>query len=225
MSETEEFTIGAEVLCRSGPCGTLRRVVVNPVTRTLTHLVVEPTRLHGIGRLVPIDLVDSADSQVRLRCSQLEFDALEDAEETRFLPGAPGEWGYHQDHMLSMPYYPLGSSEPEFGGSALPPNVEGPAVAGAITYDHIPAGEVQVRRGDHVHAVDGAIGRVRGLVIDPQGHNVTHVLLDEGHLWGHKEVAIPIAAVTGLDNGVQLAMTKDEVKDLPPVKVHHHAHG
>jgi protein kinase-like protein/PRC-barrel domain protein len=86
-----------------------------------------------------------------------------------------------------------------------------------VTHDRVPVGEVQVRRGEHVHATDGAIGRVRGLVIDPADHHVTHVLLDEGHLWGHKQVAIPIGSVTGVDDGVRLSLTKDEVRDLPPI--------
>ena len=89
----------------------------------------------------------------------------------------------------------------------------------ATVSDRIPAGEVAVRRGDHVHATDGAIGRVQGLVIDPSDHQVTHVLLDEGHLWGEKRVAIPISAVTGVEDGVQLNLTKDEVRDLPAVEL------
>ena len=60
MSETTEFTIGSEVACSDGACGELRRVVVNPVARALTHLVVEPRFRQGAGRLVPIDHVESA---------------------------------------------------------------------------------------------------------------------------------------------------------------------
>jgi hypothetical protein len=42
------------------------------------------------------------------------------------------------------------------------------------------------------------------------------VLLQEGHVFGRKVVAIPIAAVTGADeNGMQLNITKQQVKDLP----------
>ena len=74
-------------------------------------------------------------------------------------------------------------------------------------------------RGDPVVAKDGPIGRVQGLVIDPADHHVTHVLLDEGHLWGAKRVAIPIGAVAEVNDadGVCVSLTKDEVRDLPPV--------
>jgi hypothetical protein len=37
---------------------------------------------------------------------------------------------------------------------------------------------VKIRRGQRVHASDGEIGKVRGLVVDPDDDSVTHVLLD-----------------------------------------------
>lgn len=46
---------------------------------------------------------------------------------------------------------------------------------------------------------------------------MTHVLLQEGHLWGHREVAIPISAVTAVNVGIQLKLTKQQVGDLPSV--------
>jgi hypothetical protein len=42
------------------------------------------------------------------------------------------------------------------------------------------------------------------------------VLLAEGHLWGRKEVAIPVTAVTRVDQGIRLNLTKEQVGDLPP---------
>ena len=208
MTEATEFTIGSEVTCSDGVCGELTRVVVDPVARALTHLVVEPTNRQGIGRLVPVELVESTGEEIRLRCATSEFEALEDAEETRFLPGASGAWGYGQGQMLSMPYFGLG-----MGGMGMG---MGPGPQ-AVVYDRVPAGEVEVRRGEHVHATDGPIGQVQGLVIDPSDHHVTHVLLDEGHLWGKKRVAIPISVVQDVKDGVRLSVTKDQVRDLPPV--------
>ena len=89
----------------------------------------------------------------------------------------------------------------------------------AVTRDVIPSGEVAIRRGEQVHATDGDIGRVEGLVIDRRDHRVTHVLLQEGHLWGRKDVAIPISAATRVDKVIQLNMTKQEVQDLAEVEI------
>ncbi len=212
----EAFTIGSEVSCTDGIGGELTRVIVDPVADELTHLVVEPKGRLGLARLVPIDLVDAdaGPGQVRLTCTLAEFTHLDPAEETQFVPGTQGYQAYGPQQVLTWPYSTL-------GGAAPVPQRLLDGVSETVTYDTVPAGEVEVRRGEHVHATDGAIGHVEGLVIDPRNHHVTHVLLKEGHLWGRKEVAIPIGAVTGTDDGVQLSLTKHEVGNLPPVDVQH----
>lgn len=215
MSEATEFSIGSEVSCSDGPCGELRRVVIDPVARVLTHLVVEPKHGREKGRLVPVVLVSSTAQRVVLACTRSEFDKLEEAEETQFVPGGTGQWGYGQDQMFSWPYYRLGGAGAlGMGGLGMGRGAERPLV---FTNNRVPLGEVEVRRGEHVFATDGAIGRVQGLVIHPGDHCVTHVLLDEGHLWGQKRVAIPISAVKDATDGVRLNLTKDEVRVLPSV--------
>jgi sporulation protein YlmC with PRC-barrel domain len=210
VEEATQFTIGAEASCTDGACGEVIRVVVDPVARAVTHLVVEPTDRQGLGKLVPLDLVEVVAGVVRLGCSMEEFDKLEAAEETHFLPGSEDLGGYRSGHVYAWPYYTrdLGSGIGGMGNMTPP-----------ITSDTVPLGEVAVRRGQEVHATDGAIGRVQGLVIDAGDHHVTHVLLQEGHLWGRKDVAIPISAVTTIDGGIQLNITKHEVQELPPVDI------
>jgi sporulation protein YlmC with PRC-barrel domain len=208
MAETT-FKIGADASCTDGPCGTVIRVVVNPVQEVVTHLVVEPAHREGLGRLVPLDLVevDAESGDVGLRCSLAEFGKLPYAEETEFLPGSGVYAGYPASQVFALPYYGLGV------GNITPP----------IVTDTLPAGEVGIRRGQEVHATDGGIGRVQGLVVDRATLHVTHVLLQEGHLWGRKEVAIPISAVKEIDDamldGIQITLTKQEVEDLPAIDV------
>ncbi len=211
----ETFTIGAEASCTDGDCGEVRRVIVNPVAREVTHLVVEPKGRLGLARLVPLDLVETSESQVRIRCTLAEFAELEPAEETEFIPGSQGYAAYGPEQVLVWPYYGLGGAATATDAAALQ------GTSQTVTYDTIPLGEVEVRRGDAVQATDGSIGRVHGLVVDPRTHHVTHVLLAEGHLWGKKEVAIPIRSVTRVDEGIELNITKKQVEDLPPVDIDH----
>jgi hypothetical protein len=226
MIETEQFTIGTGAACEDGPCGELRRVVVDPVARTLTHLVIGPADGSEPARLVPVDLVESgAQTGIRLRCPLARFETFEPAEETRFLPGASGAWNYRPEDMLSWPFYGLGLGGALLGGEgavaaghgAIDPAPQLGAAPQEVAFERVPVGEVQVRRGEHVHAKDGDLGRVQGLVVDPRDHHVTHVLLDEGHLWALARVAIPIKFVTGVEDGVSLDLTKAEVRDLPQV--------
>lgn len=214
MPETTQFTIGAEARCTDGVCGEVRRVVVDPVARSVTHLVVEPADHLELARLVPLDLVTSSAGEVAIRCTRDEFARLDAAEETQFAPGPPGYGPYGPEQVLSWPYYGLGP-----GMAGVGPEMVSPGV----TYDTVPLGEVEVRRGEPVLATDGYIGRVQGLVIERKSGHVTHVLLQEGHLWGKKDVAIPIRAVTGIDadEGIRLNITKQQVQDLPPADIEH----
>ena len=214
MAETP-FAIGADARCADGVCGKVTRVVVNPVKRAVTHLVVEPRHRPGLGRLVPLDLVDAATpEEVRLLCTRAEFDQLGFAEDTDFAPRtSPDQYpGYSAEQMLMWPYYS------PIGGEDVPQTREDEP-AGA--YDSLPPGEVDVRRNKLVYATDGEIGRVEGLVVNSGSHHVSHVLLQEGHLFGRREVAIPIGAVTGVVDTVQLNITKQQVENLPAVSTDH----
>jgi hypothetical protein len=211
MSESTEFIIGSSVSCSDGPCGELTRAVVDPAARTVSHLVVGPPHRGGTSRLVPVRLAGTGTAAIHLRCTMSQFEGLQEAEETQTVPGAFGEL---PDRKLSAPYYGR-------GGMGLAMAVGTGLGTGTaprrITSDRIPAGKVEVRRGEHVHATDGPIGKVRGLTVLTRGHHVTHILLDEGHLWGKRRVAIPIGAVADFSDGVRLSLTKDEVRDLPQV--------
>ena len=201
------ITIGSNVACSDGAAGTVVRVVVDPVALSLTHLVVEPVHRSGLGRLVPLALVEADGTSVRLRCTSEQLRALPLAEETDFLPGGSGYEDYAAHEAFYWPYFGL-----EGGGSSFVTNA-----SGIVTRDALPPGEVGVRRGERVHARDGEIGKVEGLVVDPSQGLVTHVLLQEGHLWGRKQVAIPISAVTGLEDGICVQMSKREIESLPAV--------
>jgi sporulation protein YlmC with PRC-barrel domain len=212
MAGAVGFAIGSEVSCADGQCGQLSRVVVDPVAVAVTDLVVEPEHRSGLARLVPVELASPAADGILLSCTLAQFAQFDSAEETQFVPGTRGYEIYGPDQVLSWPYYRLGDT-------VMDPDLEG-KFSETVTVDTVPVGEVEVRRGGHVQATDGAIGQVQGLVIDAASEHVTHVLLQEGHLWGRKQVAIPIGAVTDVaDDGITLSISRQQVADLPPVSL------
>jgi hypothetical protein len=230
---TRQFTIGSAVRCGDGACGRLVRVVIEPIDRVLTHLVVNPEQRGKEPRLVPVAIAESAadhaaPEEIVLHCSLAEFETFERALETHFLAGASGRWDYRQEQMLTWPHYRLGVGGGRaggVGGSDARVGRAGPATdtgARTLARDRVPVYGIEVRRGDRVQAVDGRIGRVQGLIVDRVDHQVTHVLLDESHLWDQKRVAIPIGAVIDLKDvtdGVRINLTKDQVRNLPPVEL------
>jgi len=202
MPETERFTIGAEVSCTDGPCGTLTRMVLDPVADVVTHLIVQPRREHEPARLVPVELVDSAADGIRLKCAVADFESLDPAREEQFIASDNDVPDYRTTDTVAWPY---------FGYRGARGHLEAD--------DAIPPGEVEVQRGEHVNATDGHIGQVEGLVIDPASHHVTHVLLQEGHLWGRKQVTIPIGTVTRVADRIEVNLTKQQVQALPEVDI------
>lgn len=212
MPAAEQLRIGSHVTCTDGAAGELTRVVVDPVAQSVTHLAVEPAHRRGLARLVPVRLAGAAaPDSIALDCTMAEFEALDPAEETLFVPGSRGYEAYGPEQVLSWPYYRLGDA-------VMFPEDEG-KVSETVTTDTVPRGEVAVQRGAHVHATDGPIGHVQGLVVDPDTEHVTHVLLQEGHLWGRKQVAIPISVVSELDDGIGLSISKREVGQLPAARL------
>jgi len=216
MAKTMPFRIGADASCTDGACGQVSRIIVNPVAREVTHLVVDAKRRNGPGRLVPVDLVDATTSQIRLRCTVAEFQALHPAQETEVVPDLDPTGHAHQE---ARKQYRMGFDV------VWPVRDPGePKAPQEVTVDSVPYGEVEVHRDLTVLATDGEIGQVEGLVVESGGHHVTHVLLQKGRMWGHKEVAIPIRAVTKIGTLlIQLSLTKHQVKDLPPVDIDHPA--
>ena len=87
MAEETEFAMGATASCVDGPGGRMSRVIIDPATETVTHLVIEPKHRLGVARLVPLDLVDTTAGDVRLRCTVEEFSQLEPAQDA---PGGGG---------------------------------------------------------------------------------------------------------------------------------------
>jgi sporulation protein YlmC with PRC-barrel domain len=195
MAEAVEFTIGARASCSDGVCGEVSGVIVDPADRRVTHLVIEPGHRREVGRLVPAGLIDTTGGEIRLRCTLAGFAALDPAQETMIVEGG-------------------GSGTLGPGGMPAPAGI--PHQASTFVEDVVPVGEMELEPGQPVHATDGEIGHVRGFRIDPGDQRVTHVLLREGHLWDRKDVAIPVSAVTGVENGIRLSLTKKQVGDLPP---------
>ena len=193
MAAETEFAIGAKASCTDGPCGEVTRLIFDPAAQTVTHLVIKPEHEAGRARLVSRDLVGTAAGEITLRCTLAEFGQLERADEMEMVEGRASGLG------------------PE--GARAPMGI--PKATRTVVEEVVPLGETDLHPGEPVHAVDGEIGHVQGFMVD-EAHRVTHVLLKEGHFWGRKEVAIPVSAVTGMEDGIRLSLTRKQVEDLPP---------
>ena len=218
--------LGNRVRCTDGAYGELADIVIDPLERRVTHLVVQSE--HGVGeaRLVPIQLAKGRDDErreIELECTLGDAQGFETVNEAAYIrlgesPAEDPDWDVGVEHVLAMPYYSRLGADPYPGAypGEIPSDV-------SIYYDRVPKGEVEVRRASVVISVDGhSLGEVDGFVVDADEH-ITHFLLERGHLWGRKEVSIPIGAVADVkSDAVHVALSKDEVGALPAVRVGRH---
>lgn len=205
----------SRVDCADDTFGKLVDVVIDPTTRRVTHLVIEPDREEWLARLAPVELAEPGDDTggaVMLKATLAELERLPNVHETAYLrldgfPVDDPEWDVGIQDVLALPYYPSYELE------AVP-------VDYAVMYDRVPKSEVEIRRASDVYASDGhQLGNVDGFVVDGDDC-VTHLVLEQGHLWGRREVTIPIGAVARVEtDAATLSLTKDEVAALPGVPV------
>ena len=204
--------LGAKVRCTDDVLGELADVVIDPVKKRVTHLVVEPHHEHREARLIPVDLAESDEGdEISLGCSVEEAQRFPTVEEVAFLRLGEAavddpQWDVGVSQVLAMPYYEAGYSP----GNYLEDT--------GMIYDRIPKGEVEIRRASAVESADGHhLGHVDGFIVDDE--HITHLVLERGHLWGKREIAIPIGAVADVQTDlVTLKLSKDEVgalADLP----------
>lgn len=211
--------LGCPVRCTDEPFGELADVVIDPTKRRVTHLVVAPRHRHGLARLAPVELAgaeDGSEPAIALRCTVEETLRLPPVQEFAYrrwgdLPLDDPDWDIGIETVLAQPYYEYAG----FGGNPmdLDPHL-------SIVYDRVPKGEVEIRRTSEVVSADGhRLGHVDGFLVD--GDAITHVVLEHGHLFGRRDVTIPVRAVARVANdSVTLGLTKDEVNALPAVPVH-----
>jgi sporulation protein YlmC with PRC-barrel domain len=209
--------LGSPVACADGPFGELADIVIDPIQKRVTHLVVQPREWPAVGRLVPVELAeDDGQGGLRLRCSAEEAGELPTVQESVYLrtgevPKQDPQWDVGVEDVLTLPYY----ASP--GADLYPPGLEWPV---SITFDRVPKGEVEVRRASAVTSADGHhLGHVEAFLVD--GDEITHLVLERGHLWGRRDVTIPIGAVAKVEtDSVTLSLSKDDVGALPALHVH-----
>ena len=161
-----EFSLNVDVHCTDGHCGRSTHIILNPVTEKVSHLVVKPKRSSANERLVSVKLIaNTAAEVILLNCSQEEFKKLESFNQPDFIYTDLPQHATDPNLTLLWPY-------------VVPIK--------RIVDDkirRIPPGELAVRRGTRVHAIDGKVGRVDEFVVGPVSGNITHLVLREGHPW------------------------------------------
>lgn len=197
-----EIAVETDVYCEDGPCGIVKGIVLNPVTDQVTHIVVQTDGFPHDAYLVPFaEITVSTSEKVLLECNREQLREMQPFVQEEFVHATLPKY-ISDPYIIAWPY-------------AIPREE-----TLVVHHEHIPPGELDVRRGAAVEATDGHIGYVDEFLVDPADGDITHVILREGHLWGHKDVMIPVSSIDRIDeNTVYLTMDKDQVGALPEIPV------
>jgi sporulation protein YlmC with PRC-barrel domain len=189
-----DIAANTKVYCKDGFYGHVTYIILNPITNEITHLVVQEDVITYPERLVPIDLVvSSSPTQTVLRLSKSELRKLPNFTKTEFLQSDL------PSHMLTS--------------HLMWPYIVSHAEMKTVETRSIPPDELAVHRGAMVEAVDGPVGHLDKFVVNQANGHVTDLVIREGHLWGQKEMTVPITEIDHIqEDTVYLKLSKSDVE-------------
>jgi sporulation protein YlmC with PRC-barrel domain len=204
-----DIPIDAEVRCTDGKCGKSTYWIFHPVKKVVTHFVVKYKKLpENPDRLVPVEkIANISGNLIQLNCTRKELAAMQPFTTKRFVQ----------------------KQDPDYAGSYMAANLTTHPVAPYDTWTdtvpevHIPHDELAVYHGMDVITREGKVGTVDELVVDLDSGEITHLLMQKGHLWGKKDVAIPVSAIDVVAaDEVYLNIDNEAISALPAVPVKRH---
>lgn len=188
--------LGTRVQCTDGYGGSVTGLIVELLARRLTHIVVQDDTVPAVEHLVPAArIAGTTHDRVALDCTQDTLAALEPFAEERYI----------SSHASN--YEPFYAVDPfaEFEAEHIP-----------LVTEHIPPGELAIRRGAQVMASDGPLGELTAFVVDRASAGISCIVVQLGHWLTRHEQAIPIAVVERIDSRtLYLKLARDQVATLP----------
>ncbi len=204
--------MGEAVRATDGPFGEIADIVIEPATKTITHLVVEPHGSHRLARLVPMWLVTVEDDHVTVALDaehliRLEQVAFSDFIEVGEQLDVGGKWDIGINDFVSLPFVDRDVAR-EFGSEPLPTGIE-------VTYDRIPKGVCEVRRSSDVQTSDDhSAGHVDGFLTD--GDRIVAVLVHARLPRIRRHVVVPVECINDVRNDVVcLTINRSDFRALP----------
>lgn len=189
--------------------GTVDRVIIDPNTKEISHLVVGEGMLFPTGRVIPIEMVESTnEDEVWLNKPSEELDSLPVFEEAYFVELSEAEQPF--EDVDALYWYP------PVGGWWNTGNILGYAMPKYIlkAERNVPEGMIALEEGADVVTQDGEhVGHISR--VKTEDEKVTHIVVSEGLLFT-EEKAIPSKWIQEVrENEVLLSVESETLENLP----------
>ena len=217
-----QFKQGTHVYTQNGnDVGEIDRVVLDPQTDEVTHVVVRKGWLFTEDKVVPIDLIDKAVAdQIQLRADVTNLDDLPEFEERYYVP--PNE---ASDEALSREYDPAEVAPSLYWyppiGSAWAGYYNGYYAYPQVPYvvhseQNIPEGTIGLKEGARVVSSDDEnVGNVERIFTNNELNRATHLLIAAGWLFKERRL-IPVDWIrTVNEDEIDLAVTASTLEKIP----------
>ena len=205
---------GADVYAANGEkLGTLSRVIIDPNTREVTHIVIENGLLFTTSKLVPLSNIDPHNEEaIILKSSEQDLEQLQDFQESEYVNLDTAEYP-ESEADASLWYPPMNSALWRTGMYAPYPAMP---VYTMKTTQNIPDGTVALEEGASVLSKDDKhIGNIEQLIVDTQDNRVTHIVLNDGLLVKDRKL-IPVLWISSIsENEVHLSVGSGTLARLP----------
>lgn len=192
--------------------GHIDRVVLDPKTKEVSHVVVRKGFLFTEDKVVPTNLIASAtDEKVKLRQNAGDLQNLPDFEESHYVPLDEDE---KKRLAEGVRYYPPLYWYPPYG--AIPASLASIPEPHVIeTERNIPENSVALKEGAKVIAADGEhVGDIEQVLTDARTDRVTHFLISQGLLLKEKKLVPVLWLNSASDDEVRLAVGSHLLEQL-----------
>jgi uncharacterized protein YrrD len=215
-----QFQEGAQVLTARGEhVGDVERVVLNPDSMEISHVVVRKGLLFTTAKVVPLGLIDSATSEgVILRRDATGLEELPDFEETHYVPAEDQE-GRSSNLKNEARSYGYPSADAGLGGTDY--GIRGSGASSEPKYvatkeQNIPEEAVALREGAKVISSDDRhVGDIKSVLTGPQADRVTYFVIKRGHLL-KEEKLVPVDWISWIgENEAHLTVGSQILEALP----------
>lgn len=219
-----EFREGMDVFTVGGEkAGEVERVVIDPRTRQVTHVVIEKGFLFSENRVLPIEVINSADEDRVVLSAKVDedLDAWPIFEETYTVPLEEGQaaetleaTGEPPRRRPARPYYwypPVGMA---YGGGTLGvPYYPGTTVE---IERNVPEGAAALKEGAAIYTSDDEhVGDVERVYTNSETDAVTHLLISSGLLFKTHKLVPANWIQDATDDEVFLSVEKRVLERLP----------
>ncbi len=211
---------GADIYSSQGEkLGTLDRVILDPSTKEVTHLVIGKGLLFTTHKVVALDRVNpQIEDNITLLSPKENLDEFDDFEDADYVNLAPADRDGAEQDVEAAYLYPAtnlawwrSGMSGTYGGvyPSMPIYVR-------KTKQNIPQGTIALEEGAKVVSRDDKhVGNIEQVLVDSQDNRVSHFVISEGFLFKQRKL-IPVFWISGIEEDeVRLSVDADFMDKLP----------